>query len=301
MSIITHGAAPHWKDVRVAWQDPSLAEFAPRSILDRIKTLSAALVVTIIDIALLYAVFAQALPDLPSWLVTVVAVGLGMAAFTTMGKVGDLVRGGRGNHPESRAALLLPALLAAIWLAVGIGIVVLRVLSEGRSTGVIAYEGSTAVLADATDSSVGLAIAATFFCIYLLAGALAYADSYGARNDAWHNGRQTLLAASEARVSLRHVEALYVQLLSEARDRQEDIARVDEVATSARCSNAALEAELRQVVRVDMAIFWGDPRRSGIASMRHPDNPLSAALDTGVGPHVVQLSDVHMDDETEAA
>ena len=243
-----------------------------------------AILATGTDIALMHPAISRAMPDVHPFQAWGIAIGLGLVALVCATFAGHLWRGAQGNHPGSGGALVLPAALGLLWLGLGVWIVRLRIAAETSTAGEVAYQDLTTAAPATGDTGSHAAIAAgTFLFVYLLAGALAAVDAYSSRNDAWRAGREQLQTAESVRARLTEDEGVYVRLLTEVVKRREEIARIDAAAATARRSHAAFAGELKQLVREQLAIAWGDPRRSGIASADHPSNPHRPGATSG-GP-----------------
>ena len=259
---------------RLNWFAPDRAGLAARSRASSVGFMLVAILATGTDIALMHPAISRAMPDVHPLQAWGIAIGLGLVALVCATLAGNLWRGAQGNHPGSWGALVPPAALGLLWLGLGIWIVRLRVAAETSTAGEVAYQDLTGTASAHTGTGSHAAIAAgTFLFVYLLAGALAAVDAHASRNDAWSAGREELVAAESVRARLAEHEGAYVRLLTEVVKRREEIARIDAAAATARRSHAAFAGELKQLVREQLALAWGDPRRSGIASADHPSNP----------------------------
>ena len=254
---------------RLRWTAARLASLAPRSALTPVLLMAGAIVCTSVDVALMEPAVARVLRHSVtlSWLT---AAGIGLVALLAAGWAGWSWRGARGNHPGSPSALVLPVALLAGWAAGGIVVMRMRLTASGITTAV-AYQG--AAPSAAPTASFDTVAALAFLVVYLIVGTLAFSDFYERRNDAYTAGRGELVALEKVRADLGPAEATYQQLLIDATRRREEIRRVDDDAMMALGANEAFAAELKQLVRDEMATGWGDPRRTGVTSPRHPDNP----------------------------
>lgn len=271
-------APPSREPQRVSWTEPELSMLADRSRKRSVGMWSVAVVATATDIALMHPAISRALPEVASGQAWLIAVGLGLLALFAAMTFGHLWRGARGKRPGSAAALALPVCIALLWLGLGAWIVWLRLTAETSTVAQVMYDDSGPLGVNTAAGAHGFVAAGTFLFVYLLAGMLAAVDSYVSRNDAWSTGRAERLAAEAAGEKLATAEADYVRLLAEITRRREEIAQIDAEAATARKSNAAFSSELKQLVREELAIAWGDPRRSGVASADHPSNPAGADL-----------------------
>lgn len=274
MSTITSTATPEPAPrATLHWAAPHLASLAARPATASVLMLGGALLTTAVDVFLMYPAVARVLRHSValSWLT---AGGLGLTALLAASWAGWTWRGARGNHPDSRAALILPLVLLSAWAAGGLGIMTMRMTSSQAAT-TVAYEGASAAGATATNFD-GVA-AAVFLIVYVLCGVLAFSDFFERRNDAHTAGRRALLDLEKVREMAAPVEALFQQLLANTLKRRTEINGVDHAAKMACDRNARFAAELKQLARGEMAIGWGDPTRTGITSPRNPDNPASGA------------------------
>jgi len=269
------------------WRDATLESFPPIDKRKRNLSLVLTATMTLIDIALLYSALAGVLTDLEDWNVRVLAFALGVAVLYTMRTAGDLARGARGNEGNSRWSLTFPVALVITWFLLGIGIAVLRALGDTATDDATVYADAGAIITPPPDHTGTVVVVAVFFCVYLLAGILAFSETYRARNDARDAGSAAQATVARLREELAREENEFTQAELDLATRRQRIAALDRAADAARAGNAALEAELQQLVRTEMLTSWGDPLRSGIGSPRHPDNPLSDAPPPLTLPHAV--------------
>ncbi|GEL95966.1 hypothetical protein [Cellulomonas composti] len=253
---------------KVSWAAPQLAALMPRSPLGPILVALGAIACTVVDVLLMEPAVARVLRhDVAlSW---ATAAGIGVVALLAAGQAGWSWRGARGAHPGSRSALVVPVVLLVAWGAGGLGIMAMR-LSASRVSTTVAYEGATTAAPAASFDAVA---AAVFLVVYVVCGVLAFGDLWELRNDAHAAGRRDLVELEQTRTELGAVEATYQQLHSNVHKRRVEIRRIATDARMARERNARFAAELKHLVRGEMVIGLGDPRRSGIASPRHPDAP----------------------------
>lgn len=195
------------------------------------------------------------------------ALALGLLALVAAGMAGWTWRGAQANHPGSRAALVLPALLVAGWAGLGLLLLMLRLRVSDVAT-TAAYEGSGPV----TESgSFDATAAGILLAVHVLCGALTFADLYHWYDDAHAAGRAAEVAPEATRDQLSDRERTDRHLLANHHERAADLARLDEEARIARRRDATFAAELEQHVRDEIAVGLADPATAGIMSPRHPD------------------------------
>lgn len=254
---------------RLNWHAPRLAALLPRSPLAPVAVMAGAMACTTVDILLMEPAVARVLRHSLA-LTWATSAGIGVMALLAGAWAGWTWRGARGNDSGSRAALLLPGVLLAAWAAGGFGIMIMR-LSASKVNTTVAYEGASAAPVASFD---GVA-AYVFLVVYIVCGVLAFGDFYELRNDAYSTARRELVTLEKSRAELGAVEATYQQIHSNVHKRRAEIRRLPADATMARERNAEFAAELKHLVRGEMAIGLSDPRKTGIASPRHPDAPNS--------------------------
>jgi len=255
------------------WTEPPLASLTRRSPLTPVVLMLGAVACASVDVLLMYPAVARVLRHSValSWLT---AAGIGLVALLAAGWSGWSWRGARGNHAGSTRALILPVTLLASWAAAGLGVMKMR-LSASSVTTAVMYEGATSQ--SPTASFDGIA-AYLFLVVYIICGVLAFSDLYERRNDAFTAGRGNLLELNDAQERLAPTEAVFQQLLVNVHKRRDEIRRLSGDAKITRERNALFAAELKQLVRGEMAVGMADPTKTGITSPRHPENPASGHI-----------------------
>ena len=189
----------------MSWTDPSLSDLPDRGWVTPVALLVLAAGATSVDVLVMYPAIARAMGHSPvqSWLT---AIGLGLLALVAAGMAGWTWRGARGNHPGSRAVLLLPSLLMLAWLALGVLIMTLRMqVSEVSTT--VNFEG-VEQQTSTSESGFDLVAAGVFIAVHVLCGVLVFSDMYHWRNDAYRAGRQALDRLKRTRQALAAREGM---------------------------------------------------------------------------------------------
>lgn len=274
------GAAPH----RINWAAPDLVYTSwrwPAQVLILVLLIG----LSLLDAYLMTGPLASVLRESPT-ATTNIAFGVALASALIAAWTGWTLRGARGNHPDSRSHLVLPAVSGVAWLTIGLGIAAVRVTASTTRTQ-FTYDAPAATGGASAAAWWG---AVLFLAVYFGVGALAFGDLYHLRQDAAAALRRAVKKRERLVRELEQAQALEKRVIEIMAIRAYETSLLPGRAEQAKAINAAHALALKQLSRHEQAVRLGDPSGTGITSPRHPVNPASSpvlppSLAAGVADH----------------
>ncbi|TCC38896.1 hypothetical protein [Kribbella speibonae] len=254
----------------IGWANPHLLSAGPR-YLAQLGIGACIVLLSILDAYLMQGPLQSVLRHDPS---TTLRIALGVSAASALfaAWVGYTLKGANGEHPGNRRYLVLPAVMGLMWLAVGLCIFAIRIVS-GSTRAAVTYDGAAPTASTPGISAATWASAALFLAVYFLVGLAAFGDVYHQRNDAAASLRRTARKLATTRQKLQADEALLRRLVEGLGIRQLEVELLPRQVERAKTGHLAHALALRQLSRHEQAIHLASPSGTGITSPDHEKNP----------------------------
>ncbi len=252
----------------MAWSNPPLSTSKGVSAWARFGVPVVILLGAVLDAALLKPVFDLIL-DTGEWESWGIAIVLSVVAAVAQFVAGRITRGHRGNGRPGWP--VSAALIVVVWLIVGIGVAIARLVKSQIAVAV--QVGATATSTSQAVEPPEFVAAGLFLALYLLVGILAFSDGFEARQDAWSARRN--VERELAALHPMHVDGeRYYRRLSQYRGLLGfQLGSIDRARIEAERDNASIGAEAKAYARQAIALLHRDVAITGITSPDHPDHP----------------------------